>query len=289
MIPDGLVWNEVELPLGHPLNRGLLSLCVIKEDLRFLPQLIGTAFIVQVDGNRAVAVASAHCFEEVRRILHPHIIHRPSTLREFLPSPKELDLKQVKGIYKFGDSVAVCTIELGVWDCGSDFALLTAIAPDESHFEFGLFRLDDTLPTVGDEVTIIGFGEMKVTRDSDDPNKGLMQRRLVARIGHVEGIYPEGMYTPKTPCVLTTIATFSGMSGGLVCRGWPSPNSPPVPFGFISHSMSLENPKTINDRSISGDSFGVIINMEIKALDGGEQSVGFSISNAIIGRTIRTD
>jgi hypothetical protein len=97
------------------------------------------------------------------------------------------------------------------------------------------------------------------------------------------------MYTPKTPCVLTTIATFSGMSGGLVCRGWPSPNSPPVPFGFISHSMSLENPKTINDRSISGDSFGVIINMEIKALDGGEQSVGFSISNAIIGRTIRTD
>jgi hypothetical protein len=42
--------------------------------------------------------------------------------------------------------------------------------------------------------------------------------------------------------------------------------------------MSLEDPETVNDRSISGDSFGVIINMEIKALDGGEQNVGFSVS-----------
>ena len=69
------------------------------------------------------------------------------------------------------------------------------------------------------KMTMIGFGEMKPARDSDDPNKGLMQRRLMARIGHVEVFYPEGMYTLKTPCVLTTIATFSGMSGGLVCRG----------------------------------------------------------------------
>ena len=45
-----------------------------------------------------------------------------------LPPPKELGLKRVKGIYEFGDSVAAC-VELGVWDCGSDFALLTAIAP----------------------------------------------------------------------------------------------------------------------------------------------------------------
>jgi len=71
VIPEGFAWNEAELQRGDPLNRGLISLLVIKNDLTLA--LIGTAFIIQAEGSHATAVSAAHCFEQVRKILHPNV------------------------------------------------------------------------------------------------------------------------------------------------------------------------------------------------------------------------
>jgi hypothetical protein len=240
-IPDGFVWAEA-LPQDesvlrdNPLMRALLSLLLNNNGT---PQLIGTAFVIHIEGSRGIAISAAHCFEEVRKILNPAPAHHSSALPEFLPAPKELDLKHMRALYGHGGKTVDCTIESAIWDRDTDFAVLTVVAPEDDPALFKLFLLDDTVPAVGDEVSMIGFGEMKSTPDINDPTRGPIQRRLVIRIGHVEEVYPQGHYMLKAPCVQTSIAVFSGMSGGIVTRGWPhGPDSLIRPFAFISHSMT---------------------------------------------------
>jgi hypothetical protein len=188
----------------------------------------------------------------VRKIMHPAPAHHSSALQEFLPPPKELDLKHMRGLYVHGGKTAGCTIESAIWDRETDFAVLTIVTPEDDPALFkALFRLDDTTPAIGDEVSMIGFGEMKSTPDINDPTRGILQRRLVIRIGRVEEVYPQGHYMLKAPCVQTSIAVFSGMSGGIVSRGWPhSPDLPIQPFALISHSMTVDEPQaTVDNRS----------------------------------------
>jgi hypothetical protein len=78
VIPNAFQWNEAVLEPGDPLNNGLLSLLVIKDDLS--PKLIGTAFLVAAEGDSATAISAAHCFEEIRRHVDPdNQRHHPST------------------------------------------------------------------------------------------------------------------------------------------------------------------------------------------------------------------
>src|ERR1700686_3192737 len=123
----GFLWNQAELPSGDPLHESLVMLLAIHDDLSL--QLIGTAFIVRVDGGRATAITAAHCFEEVRKVLHPHSRHHLSTPREFLPPPKEIELKQVKALYTKGTAIHACAVELAIWDNATDLAVLNIIAP----------------------------------------------------------------------------------------------------------------------------------------------------------------
>jgi hypothetical protein len=149
VIPDGLAWNEAQLERGDPLNRGLLSLLVIKDDLHI--DLIGTGFIIQSNKNHALAVSAAHCFEEVRKILHPNPLHHSSALREFLPPPSEVDLKQVKCLYFDGYKPLLCDLELAAWNQDSDYALCIVKAPPFHDLLFDHeLRLDDQIPLVGD-------------------------------------------------------------------------------------------------------------------------------------------
>jgi hypothetical protein len=138
----GFLWNQAELPSGDPLHESLVMLLVIRDDLSV--QLIGTAFIVAADGDRATAISAAHCFEEVRKVLHPHSPHHLSTPREFLPEPKEIDLRQVKAVYTKATEVYVCAVEVAVWDSATDLAALNIIAPDERNELFTKFLwIDD--------------------------------------------------------------------------------------------------------------------------------------------------
>jgi hypothetical protein len=279
MIPDGFAWDEAVLERGDPLNRGLISLLVIS-DLQ--PILIGTAFIVQAYGAHATAVSAAHCFEEVRKILHPNPSHHSSALPEFLPPPLEIDLKRVKGLY-MGDAnkIASCDIEIAVWDCKSDYALLKVIAPPDDQSLFNaIFWLDDQIPLVGDEVGMIGFGEMKVTPAVENSNSGIIERRLVLRVGRVESIQPEGDYLLKTPYVQTSAAVFSGMSGGPVAR-WIGQSTQIQPFGFISHAP---DPQPTHDRSLSGQSVAAILKMEKTIIGEKSQKIVIPVNNIGIGR-----
>jgi hypothetical protein len=209
---------------------------------------------------------------------------------EFLPPPKELDLKHMRGLYVHGGKTAGCTIESAMWDRETDFAVLTIVAPEDDPALFkALFRLDDTTPAIGDEVSMIGFGEMKSTPDINDPTRGILQRRLVIRIGRVEEVYPQGHYMLKAPCVQTSIAVFSGMSGGIVSRGWPhSPDLPIQPFALISHSMTVDEPQATVDRSISGRSFAAILNMRKTLLPNMSQMIEILMNNIGVGRSMDT-
>jgi hypothetical protein len=291
-IPDGFVWDEVvpqdeALLRDNPLNRALLSLLLINDGT---PHLIGTAFVVHVEGSRAIAISAAHCFEWVRKILDPAPAHHSSALPEFLPPPKELDLKHMRGLYVQGGKTAGCTIESAVWDREADFAILTVVAPQDDPALFkDFFLLDDTVPAAGGEVSMIGFGEMKSTTDSNDSTRGIMQRRLVIRIGRVEEVYPQGHYMLKAPCVQTSIAVFPGMSGGIVTRGWPySPDSLIQPFAFISHSMTVDEPQATRDRSISGRSFAAILDMKKTLLPDMRQTIEIPMNNVGVGRCMDT-
>jgi hypothetical protein len=279
MIPNGFAWDEVVLERGDPLNRGLISLLIISDSQ---PILIGTAFIVQAYGSHATAVSAAHCFEEVRKILHPDPPHHFTALQEFLPPPPEIDLKRVKGLYMADPTKpAVCDIELAVWDRDSDYALLKVIAPPDDLSLFNaIFWLDDQIPLVGDEVGMIGFGEMKVTPAVENANAGIIERRLVLRVGRIESIHPEGGYLLKTPYVQTSIAVFSGMSGGILAR-WTGPGVQIQPFGFISHAPE---PQPTNDRSVSGHSVAAILKMEKTIIGEKSQKIVIPVNNMGIGR-----
>jgi trypsin-like peptidase len=254
MIPDNMLWNEAEVPHGNAVRSGLVSLLVIKDNLSL--ELIGTAFLITAEGNRATAVTAAHCFEEIRKLLHPNSKHHTTALPEFLPGPKELNLKQVKALYEDDNQVFACTIEQAYWDPTTDLAVFTLLAPVESPDLFHTFCwIDDQIPLVGEQVAAVGYADMKVNHHDPNSKSGTMQRRLVIRLGRVEGVYPTGHYMLKTPCVEMTVPVFSGMSGGLVAR-FGANGTQMQPFGIVSHSP---DPQPLYDRSQSGHSMCAIL------------------------------
>jgi len=278
VIPNEWQWNEAEIESGHPLNASLVALMVIGHDL--VPVLIGTAFLVTA-GYKGTAISAAHCFEHIERLLQPYEQHHATTPREFLPPPKEVDLKQVKAIYIKDQKVYICPIEIAIWDSGTDLAVLTILAPtDEPKLFQDFFWIDDGVPRVGDVVAMIGFGEMKVDSSLDNPQMGRMERRLVLRIGYVEEIFGEATYLLKSPSIQTSIAVYSGMSGGLVAKYTPSAKI--APFAFISHAPE---PQPLLDRSASGHSVGSILKATLTQIGNEKQLVEIQVNNIGLGRT----
>lgn len=279
MIPDGLMWNEAVIKRGDPLYAGFVCLLVIKDDLQ--PELIGTAFIVKADGNRATAFSAAHNFDYIKRVLHPHPNHNASALPEFLPPPKEIDIKQVKGMYLKGDKVVDCAIEIAIWDSATDLAVLTIIAPENEPDLFcDAFWIDNQIPDVDEHVVMIGFGEMKAVPDTKQSNGGLIQHRLIQRLGRVEGIYPDGYLLLKTPSVKTSISIFSGMSGGLVAR-WSENSTQIMPFAIISYAPE---PQPSYNRAESGQSVGSLLNAALTSVAENTQRCEIKVNNIGVGR-----
>jgi hypothetical protein len=205
-------------------------------------------------------------------------MHNPTTPKEFLPPPEEIDLKQAKAIYIKDKAVYVCPIEIAIWDSGTDLAVLTVMAPaDEPKLFEKFFWIDDTIPSPGDEVLMIGVGEMSQPVSST----GTISRRLVVRVGYVEEIFEGATYLLKSPSVQTSIAVYSGMSGGLVARYLPLADI--KPFAFISHAPE---PQPTLDRSLSGHSVGSILKAKLTYLENGKQLVEIQVNDVGVGRTV---
>lgn len=187
----------------------------------------------------------------------------------------------MKCLYLDTNYATLCDIELAAWDRDTDCALLIVKAPlSNPIFTLG-FRLDDQVPVVGDQIAMIGVGEMKFVRNVDAVNFGNIERRVVLRVGRVEAVYPQGYFMIKAPCVQTSIPVFPGMSGGVVTR-WTAPKTPIQPFGLISHSPSAA---TYNDRSVSGSSIGSILTRKIETITGGRRQYQIAMKIAGIGRS----
>jgi len=143
-----------------------------------------------------------------------------------------------------------------------------------------LFMLDDIRPEAGDAVLMIEYGELTVSCDPEVPNKGLIERRLVIRAGHVEEFFPDGHILIRGPCVQTTIPIHFGMSGGIVAA-FPGVGQQIRPFALISHAP---DPQPINDRSESGHSVGALIGPKIERLEINRQKISINLNNMGVGR-----
>ena len=241
MILPGMLSKSGRNSAGRTsLYRSLATLIFVKDDLS--PQLIGTAFIIQADGSSAIAFSAAHCFDEIRKQLHPHARHHVSALPEFLPPPSELDLARVKAVYKKDQRIKSCDLEIAIWDSESDFAALVLKAPasDSTLFQ-DMFWVDATIPAVGEECVMIGFGDMKVTMNTDNSNSGQIRRRLELRIGRVEA--------DRQRSWSVAIPVRRDDSGGVVAR-WQM-DAPIKPFAIISNAPGA----TTLRRSIAFRSF----------------------------------
>jgi hypothetical protein len=127
---------------------------------------------------------------------------------------------------------------------------------------------------------MIGIGEMKVHSGLDNPKIGTMERRLVVRIGYVEEIFEEATYLLKSPSVQTSIAVYSGMSGGVVAKYTPPDNI--KPFAFISHAP---DPQPVLDRSVSGHSTGSILKAKLTLIEKDKQLVEIQVNDVMVGKT----
>lgn len=278
ILAESFEWDQIVIERDDPIREGFVALCVIaNSDI----QLIGTAFIVAAEGNHSIAITAAHCFEQIRKIVEPNQPHHPSALQEFLPLPKKFDFSGVKGIYITNDEAFVCQIEIAVWDRETDLAVLKILAPDEKVDLFQChFLLDNNIPKAGEEVLMIGYGEMKVETDAETPNIGRLQFRPVVRVGRVEAVHVNGHFMLKTPCIETSIAIFGGMSGGVVAR-WSAGLGLIKPFALISHAPE---PQPSMDRSQSGHSVGSVLKMKLMPTTEGAQVVSMRLSNIGCGQ-----
>jgi Trypsin-like peptidase domain len=280
MFPDGRLWEEAIVEDGHPLNDCFVTLLVINDDLSF--SLIGTAFIVEADGHKAMAITAAHCFEEARRILHPNSAFHPSAL--FLPIPDAVDLEKVRAFYSKGDQGHFCSLKLAAWDSDSDLAVLDLVAEDGSDDLFdSALTATDKIPSEGDAVVIIGYGEMS-SESSSDPEKdhaiSTLNRRLITRVGTVKEVFPERHLLLKAPCLQTTISVFFGMSGGAVAR-WTGEDTQIEPFGLLSHALE---PQPEYDRFKSGDSIVSLLNCTVIEHEDGKRRFQMTLRNIGVGK-----
>ena len=284
------IWQEGHFPSNNPIESGLLSILVVKPPIR----QIGTAFIVNASGDNGSAITAAHCFEGIRQILNPNASHHSTALPEFLPPPNQLDLEYVKAAYQKDGDFYLCDIELAGWDSDSDLAVFSFSARAEKPAKFeNNFVIERYTPLVGEKVVMIGWGEM--TSNPQQPgNEGpasgesfVLHRRLIARMGFVENVFPERHFLLKAPCIQTTIAICSGMSGGLVARFGPQSgdNSPIVPFALISHAPE---PQPFYDSTQSGHSVAALLQPDISIGKAKERLLEFRLEKPMLGKSERS-
>jgi hypothetical protein len=276
-----LAWNEAVLPHNTPIKAGMIALLVIKADL--IPQLVGSGFLITAHGDHATAITAAHCFEGIRAILHPNAKHHLTTPQDFLGPPGVLDLQSVKAIYLKDDGTCnTCDVEMGIWDSGKDFATFKIVAPkDQPNLFRDMFMLASDAPAVGEGVAMIGY-KMGIEQNADDPSQGQITLELLQRIGIVEELFPEKHFLLKGPAMQTSIAVFSGMSGGLAAK-W-SVDAPTIqPFGLISHAPEPQP----SDPKISGHSVVSMPPLKITKLGDKIQSVELRVDNIGVGEDSR--
>lgn len=277
---DEFLWNEAKSESLTELHNGMLMLLAFEPNRS--PKQVGTAFIVGGYGDHAVAISAAHNFHEgVLNVQQPKRRRHPSALPEFL-SEISVDRQRLRAIYRVGEILYACVIGLAAWDKKSDLAVFTVgpqSAEDGKFFNFN-FRLEQVEPEVGDQVGMLGYGNMETIENVHlgEFQKFSTSQRLVLRTGQITNVFPDGHSLCRTKCVETTIPVFDGMSGGPMFL-MPEVGGDIVPFGLISSDPESNGSiQQKNDRSIPGASIAACLPISEINFDDDKRKVGFEFT-----------
>jgi len=278
-------WNEAEADTSAELHQVVAS--IVAFGPRGEPSLIGTAFIVGAYDSCAMAITAAHNLHlGVRKAQNPHARHHPSALPEFLPEPEiSTEVQKLRAIYQVGSRVEMCEVGFSTWDVRSDIAVLS-LYPQRGSSEH-LFRRElkieaFAVPIVGQVIAAFGYADMATVerrKFRGGSERVILQRRLVARVGRVTRVHPDGHSLVRTPCVETSIPIFSGMSGGPVFLD-PEAGKPISVCGLLSNDPE-DSDLDKNDRSVPGNSIVALIPASVN-IASGERRV--SIPLVVAGR-----
>ncbi|MFL9924902.1 trypsin-like peptidase domain-containing protein [Herbaspirillum lusitanum] len=272
-------WNQADF--NGEFNKGLVTIVAIDQQNRM--HAIGTGFIILGGGHTATCVTAAHVFSEIRKLQSSPTRHSASTLQEFLPLPKEIELNTNK-VIAFGldgARVGVARVNGYMFNEQSDIAVFNITLQDLSHPSFfdTEFVLSERTPEVGDLISILSFDRMSVsTREETKPESASfeVQRRVILRAGRVLAYYPNGHRLCKGPCVETSIPVYSGMSGGPVFH-YSDITSQIKPFGIVCSDPDIDDEKK-QDRSIEGRSVVALLPCDVSSNDRGERVTKLSMN-----------
>lgn len=243
----GWHWNESE---GFPDGlRDLLATITCMHPVNHAPIQVGSGFIIQSRGNRALILTAAHVITQgVRAFQNSHVRERAHRTipPDFLPAEQvSAATPALRVIVQNGNRVDFCRVAYVLWDEPADLAILAVVPQDLDHTD--LFQTHLKLgaydPKIGDLVTIAGFAQFKTEATGDHQWTGTFSRRPVFRVGKVTNLHPEGTTWVRSPCVEATMPTFSGMSGGPAFI-YREDGGEPLVFGLLSESSGASsNPR----------------------------------------------
>ena len=273
----GFEWNSAILD-GQ--GRDAL-LTVVAFDRHRVPHVIGTAFALNCDGDRAICVTAAHVFAEVRRLQTPEPLHSRSALPEFLPPPREVDIdrRRLRVLCMNKGRPIAAVVEGIAFDERKDIAFFS-LGPQSDgqrpmHIESVL--ADGNIPAVGDVVCVLSLRGQGIAAHSQvdkDAAEFQISRAVDLRCGRVRAYHPEGHRLCKGPCVETTIPVFSGMSGGPAVH-YGSEGSRIHAFGLVCSDPDIDGPNKM-DRSVAGSS--IIALLPVQSNDGTTTRIAFDVT-----------
>lgn len=263
----GFHWNEAERI--ESLDKGLLT--IIAHDLNRTPHIIGTGFIVDSDGLKATCITAAHIFSEVRRLQNPHQKSHRSTLPEFAPSPKKIDIdrKNFRAISFDGERVESAVIEGLTFDETTDIAIFSIALQHSTSkpFFFNHFLINDIPPTIDNLVCVLSYANQSVLNHECHGEQASfgMERRLVLRVGRILNYYPNGHRLCRGSCIETSIPVYSGMSGSPVFYYDDTNGTEIKVFGLVccDPDEDDEQKEQKQDRSVEGHSIFATIPCQI--------------------------
>jgi hypothetical protein len=282
MLPNNLKWDQAIIDDNSILN-GIVLLLAFKQNRS--PRPIGTAFIIGVEEQNAIAVTAAHNLQAIGEAQAPIKKHHATALPEFLNDSNVLDLdrKKVRAVCFENGKVEISVITRATYDKDLDIAFFSFIPQSKKIKFFSKYRfnLDDYSPKLGDEIAVLGLGHISVLfeeRDGKGKESFQIECQSILRRGTVTNIHNNGHILCRGPCIETSIPVFPGMSGAPVMV-LDKPGRPMKPFGLVS--SDLEHDKEIkNDQTISGSSIIALLNPIIKSDTTGQIKTTLKLNNA---------
>lgn len=225
-----------------------------------VPDPIGTGFVVGAVGTHRLALTAAHVLDEAIRRIAPERSTADSTRSRAVDAL--VRDKRVVALIAWDDGRCTQHAISGFasytsWDAAAFFI--------ESPMEgwpkqLKCVAIDTSVPSVGTEVVIIGFGAMRrgtpYVRNNGEGAQ-LLLRSPQVRLGRIEQVFLRGHRLAKGPCIGLNIPVTPGMSGCPIFYRSTDSSSPMIACGIASSDISTA--EAHESCLVPGDSAGVLV------------------------------